>query len=155
MIYTVEINVWAVFSLLVWIQQELVLGMPWRQTSGSKMLMLGIPQLHRDEWTCWWGQWSGFPLRRVAVEGSIRYSTKTTNANSLWAILRSMFSLRVRYILESDPILGLSRGLQYPYYRGANQADVYYCIHLQVDIGINMGMYNGVTSRHSILIHTN
>ena len=40
-------------------------------------------------------------------------------------------------------------------YRGANQADVYYCIHLQVDIGINMGMYNGVTSRHSILIHTN
>ena len=25
---------------------------------------------------------------------------------------------------ESDPILGLSRGLQYPYYRGANQADV-------------------------------
>ena len=61
-------------------------------------------------------------------------------------ILRSILSLRVRYILESDPILGLSRGLQYPYYRGANQADVYYCINLQVDMGINMGMYNGVTS---------
>ena len=30
-----------------------------------------------------------------------------------------------------------------------------YYINLQVDRGGNMGMYNGVTSRHSILIHTN
>ena len=49
-------------------------------------------------------------------------------------------------MLESDPILGLSRRLQYPYYRGANQADVYYCINLQVDMGINMGMYYGVNT---------
>ena len=27
---------------------------------------------------------------------------------------------------------------------GANQADVYYCINLQVDMGINMGMYDEV-----------
>ena len=47
---------------------------------------------------------------------------------------------------ESDPILRLSRGLQYPYYRGANQTDVYYCINLQVDMGVNMGVYNGVTT---------
>ena len=52
--------------------------------------------------------------------------------------------------LESETILGLSRGLQYPYYRGANQADVCYCKNVQVDMGINMGMYSGVTSRHSI-----
>ena len=39
--------------------------------------------------------------------------------------------------------LGLPRGLQYPSYRGANQADVCYCIHLQVDMGANIGMYNG------------
>ena len=26
--------------------------------------------------------------------------------------------------VESDPLLGLSRALQYPFYRGANQADV-------------------------------
>ena len=88
-------------------------------------------------------------------DGSIRYSTKATNANSVWVNLRSILSLRVRYILESDPILGLSKGLQYPHYRGANQADVYCCINLQVDMGTNMRMYNGVTSRHSILIHTN
>ena len=67
-------------------------------------------------------------------------------------ILRSILSLRVRYILESDPILGLSRGLQYPYYRGANQADVYYCINLQVDMGINMGMYNGVMESSMVLL---
>ena len=42
--------------------------------------------------------------------------------------------------VESDPILGLSRGLQYPYYRGANQADVYYCLKIQIDMGITMGM---------------
>ena len=42
--------------------------------------------------------------------------------------------------VESDPILGLSRGLQYPYYRGANQADVYYCLKIQIEMGITMGM---------------
>ena len=78
-----------------------------------------------------------------------------TSANSLWVILRSILRLRVRYVLESDPKLGLSRAPQYPYYRGANQADVYYCMNLKVDMDINMGMYTGVTSRHSILIHTN
>ena len=46
-----------------------------------------------------WGQWPGFPkaIVWVAVEGSIRYSTKATNGNSLWVILKSIFSLRVRY----------------------------------------------------------
>ena len=54
--------------------------------------------------------------------------------------------------MESDPIPGLSTGLQYPYYRGANQADVYYCINLQVDMGINMGMYNGVMESSMVLL---
>ena len=49
---------------------------------------------------------AGFLRRRVAVEGSIRYSTKATNANILWVILRSILNLRVRDILESDPMLG-------------------------------------------------
>ena len=49
-------------------------------------------------------------------------------------------------ILESGPILALPRGLQYPYYRGANQADACYCFNLQVDMGVNMGMCNGVQS---------
>ena len=57
----------------------------------------------------------------VAVDGSIRYSTKVANGTSLWVIL----SLRVKAHPRSDPILGLSRGLQYPYYLGANQADVF------------------------------
>ena len=51
----------------------------------------------------------------AAVEGSIRYRTKVTNANSLWVIL----SLRGRY-----PVSGLPRELQYPYYRGANLASL-------------------------------
>ena len=42
--------------------------------------------------------------------------------------------------VESDPIKGLSRGLQYPYYRGANHADVHYCLNVQIDMGINMLM---------------
>ena len=50
----------------------------------------------------------------VALEGSVRYSTKVTNVNSLWVIL----NLRVRSILESYPIPGSPRGLQYPYFRG-------------------------------------
>ena len=79
---------------------------------------------------------------RIAFEGSILCSTKVTRENSLRAIL----NLQVRSILESDPILGLPRGLQYPYYRGANQADVCYCINHQVDKGVNMGMYNGLQS---------
>ena len=33
---------------------------------------------------------------------------------------------------------------------GGHQPDVYYCINLQVDMGINMGMYNGLT-RHGFL----
>ena len=57
---------------------------------------------------------------RIAVERCILCSTMVTSRNSLRVIL----SLQVRSILESDPILGLLRGLQYPYYRGANQADV-------------------------------
>ena len=61
----------------------------------------------------------------VDVEGRIRYSTKVTNANSLWVIL----SLRVRSILESYPIAGLPRGLQCPRYRGANQANACYYIY--------------------------
>ena len=76
---------------------------------------------------------------RIVVEGCFLCSTKVTNGNSLRVIL----SLQVKSILESEPILGLPRGLQYPYYRGANQADVCYCIHLQVDMGANIGMYNG------------
>ena len=58
---------------------------------------------------------------------------------------------------ESDPILGLSRGLRYPCYRGGPIRLMYlcYCLNLQIDMGSNMGMYNGVISRHSILIHTN
>ena len=35
---------------------------------------------------------------------------------------------------------------------GANQADVYYCINLQVDMGINMGMYNGVMESSMVLL---
>ena len=76
---------------------------------------------------------------RIVVEGCFLCSTKVTNGNSLRVIL----SLQVKSILESEPILALPRGLQYPYYRGANQADVCYCIHLQVDMGANIGMYNG------------
>ena len=71
---------------------------------------------------------------RIAVEGCILCNTKVTNGNSLRVIL----SLQVRSILESDPIFGLPRGLQYPYFRGANQADVCYCINLQVDMGVDM-----------------
>ena len=66
---------------------------------------------------------------RVSPKASIRYSTKVSNANSLWVIL----SLRVRSILESYPISGLPSGLQYAYYRGANQADACYYFNLQVD----------------------
>ena len=51
-------------------------------------------------------------------------------------------------------MLGLQKGLQYPYY-GGDQADVCYYINLPVDMGVNMGMYNGVTSRHSLLINFN
>ena len=40
----------------------------------------------------------------------------------------------------------VARRLQYPYYRGANQAEVCYRIIFQVDMGVNMGMYNGVQS---------
>ena len=79
----------------------------------------------------------------VTVEGSIPYNTKATNGTSLWVILRSILSLRVRYVGVS-PKLGLSTGLQYRSNGGANHADVYYCINLQVDTGINIGMYNGV-----------
>ena len=52
--------------------------------------------------------------------------------------------------MEPDPIPGLSTALQYPYYRGANQADVYYWINLQVDMSINIGMYNGEIRRRSL-----
>ena len=38
---------------------------------------------------------------------------------------------------------------------GGNQADVCYYINLPVDMGVNMGMYNGITSRHSLLINFN
>ena len=79
---------------------------------------------------------------RIAVEGCILCSTKVANGNSLRVIL----SLQLGSILESDPIFALPRGLQYPFYRGANQADVCYCIDLQVDMGVNMGMKNGVQS---------
>ena len=43
----------------------------------------------------------------VAVEGSILYNTKVTNANMFWVVL----SLRVRSILELYPISGLPRRL--------------------------------------------
>ena len=35
-------------------------------------------------------------------------------------------------------------------YRGANHADLCCQINFQVDMGVNMGMYNGVVSRHGI-----
>ena len=76
------------------------------------------------------------------AQSGILCSTKVTNGNSLRVIL----SLQVRSILESEPISGLPRGLQYPYHWRANQADVCYCINLQGDMGVNMGMYNGVQS---------
>ena len=79
---------------------------------------------------------------RIAVQGCILCSAKITNGNSLRVIL----SLQVRSVVESDPILALPRGRQYPYYRGANQADVCYCINFQVDMEVNMGMYNEVQS---------
>ena len=83
---------------------------------------------------------------RSAVEGCILCSTKVANGNSLRVIL----SLQVRSILESAPIFALPRGLQNILTTGrANQADVSYCIDLQADMGVNMGMYNGVQSpRH-------
>ena len=62
--------------------------------------------------------------------------------------------LQVKSILESEPILGFPRGLQYPYYRGANQPDVCYCINLQVDMEQILGCIMGF-SRHSIFIQTN
>ena len=42
---------------------------------------------------------------------------------------------------ESDPILGWSRGLQNPYYRGGPIRLMYlcYCLNLQIE-GSNMGM---------------
>ena len=79
---------------------------------------------------------------RIVVEGCILCSTQVTNGNSLRVIL----SLQVRSVLELEPILGLPRGLQCPYYPGANHADVCYFINLQVNMGVNMGMYNGVQS---------
>ena len=81
-------------------------------------------------------------INRIAVEGCILCSTKVANGNSLRVIL----SFQVRSILESDPIFALPNGLKYPYYRGANHADVCYCIDLQVDIRVDMGMYSGVQS---------
>ena len=71
-------------------------------------------------------------------------------------VSRVRLTLQERSILESDPIFGLPRGLQYPCYRGADdQADVCYCINLQVDMGVNMGMYNVVSVDMAFLIHTN
>ena len=61
------------------------------------------------------------------------------------------FASNVHFGVRSNT--GAVRRLQYPYYRGANQADVYYCINLRVGMGINMGMHNnGVKGliRHSI-----
>ena len=62
------------------------------------------------------------------------------NGNNLWGIS----SLRVNSSSESYPIAGLPRGLQYPYYRGAKQADVCYYTDLEVELGVKKGMYHGV-----------
>ena len=62
---------------------------------------------------------------------------------------RVILNLQVKSILESAPVLGLPRGVQYPYNRGANQADVCYGINFQVDMGANIGMYDGVQSTFS------
>ena len=53
------------------------------------------------------------------------------------------FASKVHLGVRANIRVALPRGLQYPYYRGANQADVCYCIHLQVDMGADIGMYNG------------
>ena len=88
------------------------------------------------------GPWSGFLLRPLfglllgKVSGTVR-RLPTRTAYGWWKDRKG--------ILESDPILGLARGLQYPYYRGAKQADVKNCMNLQADMadtGINMGIYN-------------
>ena len=118
-------------------------------------LNFGVEKAHvRDTtatsgWICWWGQWPGFPkaIMWVAVEGSIRYSTKASGYQREQLLGDSKIDLKfaIRYIgVRSNRV---SSGLQYPYYRGANQADVYYCINLPVDMGISMGMYNGVIRR--------
>ena len=68
------------------------------------------------------------------VSGAVR---RLPIGNSLSVILR----LQARSIVESDPILGLPKGLQYPYYQGANQADLCYFINLQVDMGVKQSKH--------------
>ena len=87
------------------------------------MLMLRIPQLHLDLLTVI--NLLVRPLVWVSVQGSIRYSTKATNGNSLWVILRSILSFRVRRNLNQIQYWGGQGDCKILTIGGANQADVF------------------------------
>ena len=63
------------------------------------------------------------PLVWVSVQG--RYSTKATNGNSLWVILRSILSFRVRRILSQIQYWGGQGDCKILTIGGANEADLF------------------------------